>query len=379
MKTFFEEIQKIKMLNMDEPLSNKDSDMVLGALRKDEPQFDGLLYMLSPGALPHLDIMALKAKDLTNIRFGKNINMYIPLYLSNECSNSCAYCGFNINSPISRQTLTLNEAEKEMKKIAAAGMKDILLLTGEAPAKAGAGYLEDIIRIASSYFTQISLEVYPMDVSDYEKLVKAGATGMCVYQETYDENLYARLHKTGPKSNYQYRLEAPERAAQAGFRFIGIGALLGLSGWRREAAILFSHAKYLSKKYWRSDISLSFPRITPAKGCYADITAMTEQELKQMIYTARIYLKHAPLSLSTRESAIFRDAMIGFGITRMSAGSRTFPGGYGTYLEESSGEQFLVNDTRTVEEVAQAVRGRGYYPVFKDWDVLLKGAQQDNI
>lgn len=379
MKTFFDEIMKIKELSTDEALSNLNVEPVLSALEKDEMSFNDMLYMLSPGAATCMETMAVKAKELTGMRFGKNINMYIPLYLSNECSNSCSYCGFNIHSTIPRQTLTPDEAEKEMKKIAGTGMKEILLLTGEAPAKAGVGYIADIVKIAAAYFTQISLEVYPMDIPDYEKLVKAGATGLCVYQETYDEKLYAKLHKTGPKKDYRYRLEAPERAAMAGFRFIGIGALLGLCKWRREAAVLFSHAKYLSKKYWRSDISLSFPRITPAKGCEADIIALTETELKQMIFTARIYLKRAALTLSTRENALFRDSMIGSGINRMSAGSKTFPGGYETYSKELSGEQFSVNDSRTVAEVARAIRGSGYYPVFKDWDVLFKGTKQGSL
>lgn len=372
MRTFYDEMLKINEMNPGKLTENAGSDLVLQALEKDCMDFNDMLCLLSAGALPHLDALAFRAKELTDRNFGKNINLYIPLYLSNECSNSCSYCGFNINAVIPRNTLTIAEAEIEMKKIADTGMKNILLLTGEAPAKAGIGYMEDMIKMASLYFTQISLEVYPMDVSGYERLVKAGATGLVVYQETYDEALYAKLHKTGPKKNFHYRLEAPERAAQAGFKFIGIGALLGLCGWRKEAALMLSHAKYLSKKYWRSDIGLSFPRITPAKGCKIDITAVSETELKQMIFTARIYLEHAAINLSTRESAAFRDSMIGFGATRFSAGSKTNPGGYEIH-PEASGEQFLVNDTRTVEEVALTIRDKGYYPVFKDWDVSLNG------
>jgi len=350
--------------------ANIGGDMVLRTLEKDKVEFNDMLCLLSEGALPYMEVLASRAKEITDRHFGKNINLYIPLYLSNECTNSCSYCGFNINTITPRSTLTIAEAEREMKKIAATGMKNILLLTGEAPARAGVGYMENIIKIASLYFTQISLEVYPMDIPDYERLVKAGATGLVIYQETYDEILYAKLHETGPKKNFLYRLDAPERAAQAGFRFIGIGALLGLRGWRKEAALMFSHAKYLSKKYWRSDIALSFPRITPARGCNTEITPVSEAELRQMIFAARICFEHAVINLSTRESAAFRDSMTGFGVTRLSAGSKTNPGGYETH-QEASGEQFMVNDTRTVEEVASAIRKKGYYPVFKDWDVSL--------
>jgi 2-iminoacetate synthase len=372
MKTFYDEMLKTNEINVGRLTENINGDLVMRALEKDGMSFNDMLCLLSERALLHIDILASRAKEMTDTHFGKNINLYIPLYLSNECSNSCSYCGFNVNAVIPRNTLTIAEAEIEMKRIAATGMKNILLLTGEAPAKAGVGYMEHVIKIASLYFTQISLEVYPMDIPEYERLVKAGATGLVIYQETYDETLYAKLHETGPKKNFRYRLEAPERAAQAGFRFIGIGALLGLSEWRKEAALMFSHAKYLSKKYWRSDIALSFPRITPARGCKTEIAPVSETELRQMIFTARIYLEHAVINLSTRESAVFRDSMIGFGVTRLSAGSKTNPGGYEIH-PEASGEQFMVNDTRTVEEVTLSISERGYYPVFKDWDISLNG------
>lgn len=345
---------------------------IFDAINREDKTSGDIKLLLSRESAPSLAVMAKRAKEITDRHFGKNINLYIPLYVSNECSNSCNYCGFNMNSPVARKTLSVKEAREEMEIIAKTGMKNILILTGEAPQKAGPGYVEEVVKAASEYFTQISLEIFAMDTQDYEKLVKAGATGLYIYQETYDRASYAERHKNGPKSDFDYRLQAPERAAQAGFRSVGIGALLGLGDPRRDMFMLFHHAKYLIKKYWRTDITLSFPRITEAKGVSDASHPVTENELAQFIFAARLCIERAGIALSTRESPEFRDKMTGFGVTRMSAGSKTNPGGYELYTEETSGGQFNVHDSRCVEDVAAAIRNRGYYAVFKDWEKTFK-------
>lgn len=371
MKSFSGELKLLYDFFNDED-ANATAAEVLNALDREEKSLHDIKLLLSNKSFPYLTEMAVRAKALTERHFGKNINLYIPSYVSNECSNSCRYCGFNINSPVERKTLTVEEALREMENIAKTGMKNILLLTGEFPQRAGVSYLQDIVKIASGFFTQISLEVFPMDAPDYEKLVKAGATGLYIYQETYNRDIYAKLHQKGPKSDFEYRLSAPERAAEAGFRSVGIGALLGLDYPPRDMFMLFGHAKYLMKKYWRTDISLSFPRITQAKGTDVNLHPVSEKMLAHYIIAARLCLERAGIALSTRESAEFRNNMTGLGVTKMSAGSKTSPGGYEICADSQAGEQFSVHDTRSVEEVANAIRAKGYYAVFKDWEKTFR-------
>lgn len=370
MKSFNEELESLNAF-FDSKSDDAAAD-VMSSADREEKSLQDIKILLSEKSTSHLPAMALKAKELTARHFGNNINLYIPMYVSNECSNSCRYCGFNINSPVERKTLTTEEAGREMENIAKTGMKNILILTGEHPQKAGVSYIEEIVKIASGLFTQISLEVFAMDTPDYERLVKAGATGLYIYQETYNRDIYAKLHQKGPKSDFDFRLSAPERAAEAGFRSVGIGALLGLDDPLRDMFMLFGHAKYLMKKSWRTDIGLSFPRITEARGTNVNLHPVSEKMLAQYIIAARLCLERAGIALSTRESAEFRDNMTGLGVTKMSAGSKTSPGGYEICSEEPSGEQFSVHDTRNVEEVAAAIRLKGYYAVFKDWEKTFK-------
>lgn len=348
--------------------------MIPEILEKQTVTFGDFLALLSPAAEGYLEAMAMKSKALTDKHFGKNINMYIPMYLSNECNSSCAYCGFNRMSKIARKTLTLSEIAAEAKRINAGSMRHLLLLTGDDRSAAPVKYIAAAVKETGKTAAQISLEVYPMDTPDYKKLVKAGATGLTIYHETYDRIIYDKVHRGGAKADFEYRLKASERALEAGFRKIGIGALLGLSDWRVEAACLGLHASYLMKKYWRADLSVSFPRLKKSDSGFKPYTDISDRELAQMIFAFRIYLERAGIAISTRETAQFRGRMTGYGVTAMSAGSMTNPGGYSGGAKES-GKQFETEDTRSVEETARAIKESGYYPVFKDWDKTMTGVE----
>ena len=319
--------------------------------------------------------MARRSRELTRRHFGSSIGMYIPLYVSNECSNECVYCGFNRTNDIPRRTLSPDEVEAELDGIAGMGFDSILILTGEFPARAGTEYIIRCVELARKRFSQVSLEIYPMDVDGYRRLVDAGATGLTIYQETYDRETYARVHRAGRKSNFEWRLDAPDRAAEAGFRKVGIGALMGLHDWRFDAACTGAHATYLMKKYWRTEISISVPRMRGSSSHFTPASIASDAELARTIFAFRIFTRFAGITLSTRESAEFRDHMIDLGVTSMSAGSRTNPGGYGLFSESESEGQFQTSDDRSVEDVVAAIRNAGRYPVFKDWSTTFAGAR----
>lgn len=347
---------------------------VMKALCRETVGFADFLQLLSPAAGDCLDIMAARAAEITKKHFGRNISIYMPLYLSSECGNDCAYCGFNRKSGLLRRTLTIEEIEKEVNFIAGQGIRSVLLLTGDSPLAAPVSYIASAVSEARKKIPQVSLEVYPMDTKDYLVLVGAGASGLTVYQETYDREAYGAVHGTGPKKDFIYRLETPDRALSAGFRKAGIGALLGLNDWRMEAAHLGGHAAYLMKKYWKAEVSVSFPRLRGSGTGFKPVAPVSDRELVQMMLAVRIYAERAGITLSTREPAAFRDNMLGLGVTHLSAGSKTNPGGYSLFTELSGEGQFEIEDMRGVKETADAVKSRGFYPVFKDWDENFTGA-----
>lgn len=345
--------------------SSTEND-VRRALAKENIRFQDFLVLLSPAAEGFLSIMAGRAKSLTDKHFGKVIHLYAPLYLSNECESGCIYCGFNTHKKIERKTLSPEEAYRELKALKEKGYQSVLLLTGENPIKADLSYLVEHITQARDLFPYVALEIYPASEEIYAGLAQAGALGLTVYQETYHRDTYQRVHPSGEKRDFIRRLDTPDRALTAGFRRAGIGALLGLYDSRLEAAVLGNHAGYLMKKYWRSEINISFPRLRNAGAGYQPEYPVNDRALVQMIFALRCYLPQAGITLSTRESADLRDNLIGYGVTMMSAGSRTNPGGYSG--SEDAGEQFSVEDTRSVEQVISSIRQKGYFPVFKDWD-----------
>lgn len=347
-------------------------DMVAGALRATAPAEREFAILLSSAAGDQLEAMAQRAQALTRRHFGRTISLYTPLYLSNYCSGGCIYCGFASDRKAPRKRLTYAEVEAECEAIKALGIEEILLLTGERTPEADLDYLLECAKIAAHSFHKVTVEVFPMPVEEYKRLVDAGCTGLTLYQETYEPALYAKLHRWGPKRDYSARLEAPERALIAGFRFIGIGALLGLGDPIYDMLCLYRHTTHLQRQHWRAGVSVSFPRIQPEVGGFEPGVQVTDRQLAQFTFAFRICLPTVPLVLSTREPPELRDGMAGVGISKMSVASRTTVGGYSEEDDASSTEQFQVSDTRTTEEFCSSLREKGLEPVFKNWDSIYR-------
>jgi len=336
------------------------------ALGRDFLDDRDIVALLSNAALPYLEDMAQKAQGLTRQRFGRTMQLYAPIYLSNECVNRCSYCGFSHDLAIARRTLSVEAVKSEADHLYREGFRHLLLVAGEAPHTINLDYLQAVTQALRSRFDSLSLEVGTFDLAGYQRLVAAGVDGLTLYQETYQPDIYPLVHLGGPKRNYQRRLQAMQFAGQAGFRSLGIGALLGLAPWQLEAYSLARHGRNLSQQFWRSRVAVSFPRIRQNEGGQSVPHPVGDSDLVQMICTMRLALPDAELVLSTREPGRLRDRMMGLGITRMSAGSRTNPGGYND--NEGSGEQFSIEDDRSAHDVASALLNHGLEPVWKDFD-----------
>lgn len=337
------------------------------ALRRPRLNMEDFACLLAPQISDEqLEKIAIRANKITMQRFGRTILLYAPIYLSNECHNGCKYCGFSADNHLSRKTLTMAEIEREAKLLRGKGFRHMLLLTGEAPESAGIDFLEQSIHAVKTHCGSVSIEVFPMDTDEYQRMVAAGVDGLTLYQETYDAELYRELHPYGPKSDYSYRLAAPERAGEAGLRRIGIGSLLGLGECLSDVFYTGLHALYLARNYWRTQVTISFPRLRPAEGGFQPNSIVSDRQLTQFICALRLLVPDAGLVLSTRESSQLRDNLLPLGITQMSAGSCTAPGGYGEGGHE--GEQFAINDERSPEEMVKLLQSKGYDPVWKDWD-----------
>ena len=327
---------------------------------------DGLAALLSPAADKHLEAMAKRSADITALRFGRTTQIYAPLYVSSFCTNRCSYCGFSADNKIERRILSLEEAEAEAMLLHQRGFNHILLVSGEAPAKLGVDYLEQLALRLRDRFASISIEVQPLSTYEYGRLFKAGVTSVAVYQETYNRDIYNQVHISGRKCDYDFRLDTPARAAESGMREVGLGALLGLSDWRAEGLALGLHLAWLRKNFWRTALTVSFPRLRPAAGEFQPLYNVTERDLTHLIFALRIFDPDVGIILSTREEARYRNGMIGLGPTRYSAGSCTAPGGYSN--PDTTGEQFSIGDLRTIDEVCAAIKQKGFDPVRKDWD-----------
>lgn len=343
---------------------------VLRALGAVSPGLQELAALLSPAAEPYLAVMAQKSALIARQRFGRTVQIYAPLYLSSYCANRCAYCGFSADNAISRRVLTLDEAEAEAALLHERGFHHLLLVSGEAPSRLGVDYLAELAQRLRHRFAALSIEVQPLGTAEYARLFQAGITAVAVYQETYDQEVYAAVHLLGPKRDFATRLEIPGRVAAAGMREVGLGALLGLSDWRAEGLALGLHLSWLRKKYWRTACTISFPRLRPAEGEFTPLVPVSERNLSQMIFALRIFDPDVGLVLSTREEARYRDGMIGLGPSRYSAGSCTVPGGY--FDTAATGEQFQVGDDRSIDAVCAVIREKGYDPVCKDWDAIFQ-------
>jgi 2-iminoacetate synthase len=352
--------------------------------------------LLSPAAGSLLETLGRRSQAITRQRFGRVIRLFAPLYLSNECINNCRYCGFSRDNPILRVTLSVPEVQAEARALLAEGFRNLLLVAGEHPKFVAPSYLADCVRGLREEVPGLSLEVGPMETAEYRPIVEAGAEGLVVYQETYDRPVYAAMHTAGPERNFDWRLETPERAYAAGFRRLGIGALYGLADWRREAIAVAAHATYLLRRCWKAQLTISLPRLRPCAGEFEPLTHLADRELVQLVCAFRLFLPDAGLVLSTREPARLRDGLIPLGITLLSAGSHTEPGGYtgagrqnihrterGRIVELAAGAsewatggtrataatgQFEIADERSAHEIAELISRLGYEPVWKDWD-----------
>ena len=369
--SFYEVIKEYPYDYVKDLIYNADENKIKNALYKERLTAKDLAYLLSPKAEIYLEEMAEISHNITCQRFGKTIRIYAPIYLSNYCTNSCIYCGFNRKNSIPRIALTLDEIKKEAEIVASHGIKNVILVTGDNMKKFSFDMLMQSVKLCAEYFPLVSIEVPSLTFKQYEELHNAGADGLTMFQETYIESLYPSFHPAGPKSDYIYRLDTPERAAAAGMRFIGLGALLGLTDYRIDTFYMCLHAEYLSKKYWRSLISSSFPRIRHAAGEYKPEYNVTDRNLLQLIFAYRIFLHDAGVNISTREPASLRDKLVYLGATIMSAGSKTEPGGYSAAQDDAA--QFSIEDNRSVEEFCSTIKKLGFDPVFKDWDNSMQG------
>ena len=346
----------------------EDVDRVLA--KRVQLDQDDFMTLVSPAGSLRLEAMAKRSQELTLRRFGRTAQLYIPLYLSNECTNNCVYCGFSMDNVIPRKTLTGTEMMCDAELVRSWGFEHLLLVTGEDSRSADLDYLVKAVELLHPLFAQISLEVQPLSSEEYKRLIDVGVTAVYVYQETYHRSTYRNYHHKGKKTVFDWRLETPDRLGEAGMRKIGLGCLIGLEDWRTDAVFLAAHLRYLERKYWRTRYSIAFPRLRPHVGDFEPNIVQTDRELAQLIWAYRIFDPDVELSMSTREAPDFRDQMVGLGITHLSAASRTDPGGYST--DDHTLEQFSIHDDRTSSEVAAAIRAKGFEPVWKDWDLVLE-------
>jgi 2-iminoacetate synthase len=389
-------LREFEALPLDELLGcslNASCGDVSTALARPDPALAEFARFISPAAGGFLEEMGRRSQALTRRRFGNGIRLFAPLYLSNECINNCKYCGFSRDNAILRVTLSVEEVLREARALKEQGFRNILLVSGEHPKFVSNGYMAECIAALHAEIPSVSLEIAPMDTKDYRPLVEAGADGLVVYQETYDRALYEEMHTAGPKRDFDWRLATPERAYAAGFRRLGIGALYGFGDWRREALCLAAHAAYLLRHCWKAQLTVSLPRLRPCAGEFEPVAPMSDRELAQLLCALRLFLPDAGLVLSTREPARLRDGLIPLGITMISAGSHTEPGGYtgagreklhytkkgrmvdlaANASEWAAGAtgQFETADQRSSSEMAARLQLMGYEPVWKDWDAAL--------
>lgn len=365
---FSEEIGNLSWNGITEQIYSKTENDVRRALRGEHCTVEDFMALISPAAVPYLEQMAVLSQQYTRERFGRTMSLFIPLYLTNSCANSCVYCGFHISNPMPRTILTFEEMENEYKAIKKLGpFENILLVTGENPAKAGVPYLAKALDIAKKYFSNLKIEVMPLKSEEYKELTGHGLNGVICFQETYNRERYNIYHPRGMKANFDWRVNAPDRMGQAGVHSIGMGVLIGLEDWRTDVTFMAHHLRYLQRKYWKTKYSVNFPRMRPAEnGGFQPNVIMSDKELAQLTFAMRIFDHDVDISYSTRETPFIRDHMATLGVTTMSAESKTEPGGYYTYPQAL--EQFAVSDDRTAVEVSRRLKELGLEPVWKDWD-----------
>lgn len=364
--SFYDVIERYRGFDFDKYFENVTDQDVLRSLSKDRLDDCDVLNLLSKTAEKHLEKMAQKAHKLSVQYFGKTVCLYTPMYIANYCINQCVYCSYNIKSGIKRKKLNMDEIKKEGDAISQEGFKHLLVLTGESSFHSSKEYIGEAIEILKDKFPSIGIEVYPMETEDYKYIVEKGVEGLTVYQETYDEYIYKKVHIKGPKSNYRFRLDAPERGAKAGMRTLSIGALLGLNDFRKETFFTILHGKYLKKKYPHIELAYSTPRMRPFKGCFEELVDISDKNLVQAMVCMRLFDPHAAINISTRESLEMRKHIIPLGVTKLSAGVSTDVGGHSQ--DEHSTSQFEINDESGVKDIEKMLKSIGYQHVFKDWE-----------
>ena len=342
------------------------TENVRQALHREQRELGDLAALISPLARPFLDEMATRARSLTARRFGRTMILYVPLYISNSCVNNCTYCGFARAHDFKRRTLNLDEIDAEIARLQSEGFEHLLLLTGEDKRAVPVADMAKAVALCHSRVSSVSVEVYPMAQHEYAQLIDAGCDSLTLYQETYHQPTYKLVHPSGPKAHYGKRIAAPIAGAAAGMRSVSMGVLLGLADWRIEALYMALHGAYMHHKHYRTRLSFGFPRLRDDPGAGVPLQVMSEADLAQLIFAMRLVFADADLVISTRERPAFRDGMVGLGVTRMSAGSKTQPGGYS--LDNGAGEQFAITDTRSPAEVLDMIVAQGYEPVWKDFD-----------
>lgn len=366
MENFQQFLEKWPRERRAELAANATEEQVLAALRKDSLQPADFMALLSPAAAPHLEDMAQRAHELTLRYFGRAVNLFTPLYISDVCTNQCRYCGFNANNTQPRRHLTLDEVEEEGRAIARMGLQHVLVLTGEAPKLSSPEYIAGAARRLKPMFASVGVEVYSLTEEQYRLLVDAGVDGMTMFQETYNPELYAWLHPAGPKKDYGFRLNAPERAARAGMRSLGVGALLGLDEFVQDAFCTGLHAWWLIRNYPGVDVGVSIPRICSHEGSFDIPHAVNDRQFVQYVTAVRCFLPRAGITCSSRESAFMRNHLVPLGVTRVSAGVSTAVGGHAGEADNSG--QFDITDHRSVEQMTDALASIGYQAVIKDWE-----------
>ncbi|MCW3160937.1 2-iminoacetate synthase ThiH [Chryseobacterium oryctis] len=371
MKTFKGVFERYQWDEIKTKLEKVTLSDVETSLQKKNKSIEDFLNFLSPIAVQKLEVMAKMAQKITQKRFGKTIQLYAPLYLSNECQNICTYCGFSLDNQIKRKTLSDTELMVEATVLKSMGINHVLLVSGEANKTVGIDYFLNAIKLLKLHFANISVEVQPLSEEEYWLLHQAGAYSVLVYQETYHQEVYKEYHPKGKKSNFNFRLETPDRIGNAGIHKIGLGVLLGLEDWRVDSFFNALHIDYLQKIYWKSKFSVSFPRLRPAEGIIEPNFIMSDKDLLQLICAYRIWNEDLEISISTRENEKFRNNIISLGATTMSAASKTNPGGYS--VDKESLEQFETSDERSMEEFRQVIKNAGYDAVMKDWDSIYSG------
>lgn len=369
---FSEELDKISWEQTTKDIYSKTDEDVRRALSKESLNVEDFKALISPAAEPYLELMAQLSRKYTLERFGNTISMYIPLYLTNSCANSCVYCGFQAANSFHRTILTEDEIVNEYRAIKKLSpFENLLLVTGENPAKAGVPYLAKALDLAKPFFNNLQVEIMPLKIEEYAELKNHGLNGVICFQETYNRERYKVYHPRGMKSNFEWRVNGFDRMGEAGVHKIGLGVLIGLEDWRTDVTMLAHHLRYLQKNYWKTKYSINYPRMRPSEnGGFQPNVVMSDKEFAQLTFATRIFDHDVDLSLSTREPAHMRDNMVTLGITTMSAESKTEPGGYYSYPQAV--EQFHISDERSAIEIAAKLRQVGREPVWKDWDQSLE-------